>query len=71
MQNMADVIKRLAKTARVLGRLSEGSRYKHPFLTSCPDHKFDRNTVYGYEYVKVKPPIPSPAVIQRLVEVPG
>ena len=35
----------------------------------CPDIKSDPNTAYGYEDVKVKPPIPSPAAIQRMEEV--
>jgi len=63
---MANVIRRLAEAAKVLGRLPEGSRYKHPFLTSLPDHKYDLNTAYGHEDVKVKPPISSPAEIQRM-----
>ena len=46
-----------------------GSRYKRPFLTSWPDYKPDPNTAYGYEDVKMKPPIPSPAAIQRMEEV--
>ena len=67
--DMADVIRRPAEAAKVLGRLPEGSRYKHPFLTSWPDYKSDPNTAYGHEDVKVKPPIPSPAAIQRMEEV--
>ena len=66
---MADVIRRLAEAAKVLGRLPEGSRYEHPFLTSWPDYRSDPNTAYGYEAVKVKPPITSPAAIQRMEEV--
>ena len=68
--DMADVIRRLAEAARVLGRLPEGSRYEHPFLTSWPDYKFDPNTVHGYGYVKAKPPIPSPAALQPMEENP-
>ena len=63
------MITRLNEAASVLRRLPEGSRYEHPFLTSWPDHKSDLNTANGYEDVKVKPPIPSPAAIQRMEEV--
>ena len=67
---MADVIRRLAEAAKILGRLPEGSRYEHPFLTSWPDYRSVPNRAYGYVDVKVKPPIPSPAAIQRMEEVP-
>ena len=64
--DMAEVITRLNEAASVLRRLPEGSRYEHPFLTSWPYYKSDPNTAYGYEDVKMKPPIPSPAAIQRM-----
>jgi len=54
-----------AINAEVTGR----GRYEYPFLTSWPDYKPDPNTAYGYEDVKVTPPIPSPAAIQRMEEV--
>jgi len=63
------VITRLNEAASVLRRLPEGSRYEHPYLTSWPDYKSDPNTAYGYEDVKVKPLMPSPAAIQRMEEV--
>jgi len=66
---MAEVIKRLDEAASVLRRLPEGGRCEYPFLTSWLDYKSDPNTAYGYDDVKVKPPIPSPAVIQRMEEV--
>ena len=66
---MAEVITRLNEAASVLRRLPEGGRYEHPYLTSWPDIKSDPNTAYGYEDVKVKPPTPSPAAIQRMEEV--
>ena len=66
---MAEMITRLNEAASVLRRLPSGSRYERPFLTSWPDYKPDPNTAYGYEDVKVKPPIPSPASIQRMEEV--
>ena len=66
---MSEVITRLNEAASVLRRLPEGSRYEPPFLPSWPDIKSDPNTAYGYEDVKVKPPIPSPAAIQRMEEV--
>ena len=66
---MAEVIPRLNEAASVMRRLPEGSRNDHPYLTSWPDFKSDPNTAYGYEDVKVKPPIPSPAAIQRMEEV--
>ncbi len=66
---MTEVIARLNEAASVLRRLPSGSRYERPFLTSWPDYKSDPNTAYGYDDVKVKPPIPSPAAIQRMEEV--
>ena len=66
---MAEVITRLNEAASVLRRLPEGSRYEHPFLIRWPDYKLDPNTAYGYDDVKVKPPIPSPAAFQRMEEV--
>ncbi|MBV41163.1 MAG: hypothetical protein CMM23_21315, partial [Rhodospirillaceae bacterium] len=67
--DMAEVITRLNEAASVLRRLLEGNRYERPFLTSWPDYRPDPNTAYGYEDVEVKPPIPSPAAIQRMEEV--
>jgi hypothetical protein len=67
--DMVEVITRLNEAASVLRRLPEGGRYEYPFLTSWPDYKPDPNTAYGYEDAKVKPPIPSPAAIQRMEEV--
>ena len=66
---MSEVITRLNEAASVLRRLPEGSRYEHPYLTSWPNYQTDPSTAYGYEDVKVKPPIPIPAVIQRMEEV--
>ena len=66
---MSEVITRLNEAASVLRRLPEGSRYEHPYLTSWPYYKSDPNTAYGYEDVKVKPPITSPAAIQQMEEV--
>ena len=63
------MITRLNEAASVLRRLPSGSRYERLFLTGWPDYKPDPNTAYGYEDVKVKPPIPSPAAIQRMEEV--
>ena len=59
----------LNEAASVLRRLPSGSRYERPFLTSWPDYKPGPNTAYGYDDVKVKPLIPSPAAIQRMEEV--
>ena len=66
---MVEVITRLNEAASVLRRLPEGGRYERPFLTSWPDYKPDPNTAYGYGDVKVKPPILSPAALQRMEEV--
>ena len=66
---MVEVITRLKEAASVLRRLPEGGRYEYPFLTSWPDYKPDPNTAYGYDDVKITPPIPSPAAIQRMEEV--
>ena len=54
---------------RYLIAVPDGGRYEYPFLTSWPDYKPDPNTAYGYEDVKVTPPIPSPAAIRRMEEV--
>jgi len=67
--DVAEVITRLNEAASVLRRLPDRGCYEYPFLTSWPDYKPDPNTAYGYEDVKVTPPIPSPAAIQRMVEV--
>jgi hypothetical protein len=66
---MAEVITRLNEAASVLRRLPDGGRYENPFLTSWPDYKPDPNTAYGYDDMKVKRPIPSPAAIPRMEEV--
>ena len=63
---MAEVITWLNEAASVLRRLLDINRYEHPFLTSWPNYKPDPNTAYGYDDVKVKSSIPSPAAIQRM-----
>ncbi len=52
-------------------RLRSRSQYflKASLLRGWPDYRPDQNTAYGYEDVEVKPPIPSPAAIQRMEEV--
>ena len=66
---MAEVTTRLNKAASVFRRLPEGSRYEHPYLTSWLDYQVDPSMAHDYDLVKVKPPIPSPAAIQRMEEV--